>query len=117
MNKLGIDIGYSTFKYVYLDNEDNLIESNYIFHKGNIIKYYSELIKKIKVINKETNIIIGITGSLSSYIDKATEIPRIAGRCSVFSKTDMIHHMQDGVKVENILQGLCYALVRNYKIN
>jgi len=30
MNKLGIDIGYSTFKYVYLDNEDNLIESNYI---------------------------------------------------------------------------------------
>ena len=54
---------------------------------------------------------------ISSYIDKATEIPRIAGRCSVFSKTDMIHHMQDGVKVENILQGLCYALVRNYKAN
>ena len=34
MNKLGIDIGYSTLKYVYLDNNDNLIESNYIFHKG-----------------------------------------------------------------------------------
>ena len=53
MNKLGIDIGYSTFKYVYLDSEDNLIESNYIFHKGNIIKYYSELIEKIKITNKE----------------------------------------------------------------
>lgn len=36
MNKLGIDIGYSTFKYVYLDSNNNLIESKYIFHKGNI---------------------------------------------------------------------------------
>ena len=26
MNKLGIDIGYSTFKYIYLDNKDNIIE-------------------------------------------------------------------------------------------
>ncbi|OOM14489.1 acyl-CoA dehydratase activase [Clostridium saccharobutylicum] len=198
MNKLGIDIGYSTFKYVYLDSDNNLIESNYIFHKGNINKYYSELIGKVKANNKEKNIILGITGSLSSrinlskeyhinnsisliegalfknkttksiielgaqetkyitdienknmkffmntscaagtgsfleeqasrlsidikdissYIEKATEIPRIAGRCSVFSKTDMIHHMQDGVKVEDILLGLCYALVRNYKAN
>lgn len=25
--------------------------------------------------------------------------------------------MQDGVKVEDILQGLCHALVRNYKAN
>ncbi|WP_245592108.1 acyl-CoA dehydratase activase [Clostridiisalibacter paucivorans] len=53
----------------------------------------------------------------SSYIQKATKIPRIAGRCSVFSKTDMIHHQQDGVKIEDILLGLSYALVRNYKGN
>ncbi|AGF58557.1 putative CoA-substrate-specific enzyme activase [Clostridium saccharoperbutylacetonicum] len=198
MNKLGIDIGYSTFKYVYLDSKNNLIESDYIFHKGNITKYYKELLEKIKASNKEKSIKIGITGSLASrinlskeyhinnsisliegtllknksvkaiielgaqetkyitdiehnnmkffmntscaagtgsfleeqalrlsidikdisaYIDKATEVPRIAGRCSVFSKTDMIHHMQDGVKIEDILQGLCYALVRNYKAN
>lgn len=64
MNKLGIDVGYSTLKYVYLDNSDNLIDSNYIFHKGNIGKYYNELIEKIKLINKEPNILIGITGSL-----------------------------------------------------
>jgi len=42
MNKLGIDIGYSTFKYIYLDNKDNIIEKGYIFHKGNIEKYYNE---------------------------------------------------------------------------
>ncbi|WDV45139.1 acyl-CoA dehydratase activase [Clostridiaceae bacterium M8S5] len=53
----------------------------------------------------------------SDYTLKATQIPRIAGRCSVFSKTDMIHHQQDGAKVEDILMGLAYALARNYKSN
>lgn len=53
----------------------------------------------------------------SSYIRRATKIPRIAGRCSVFSKTDMIHHQQEGVKTEDILLGLSYALARNYKAN
>ncbi|WP_378955180.1 acyl-CoA dehydratase activase [Pelosinus sp. sgz500959] len=53
----------------------------------------------------------------SNYTEKATTIPRIAGRCSVFSKTDMIHHQQEGVKTEDILLGLAYALVRNFKAN
>ncbi|WP_347488665.1 acyl-CoA dehydratase activase [Desulfoscipio sp. XC116] len=48
---------------------------------------------------------------------KAKAIPGIAGRCSVFSKTDMIHHQQLGVAIEDILQGLVYALIRNYKAN
>lgn len=199
MKKLGIDIGSSTFKYVYLDEDDKLIKSNYIFHKGKIKDCFKNLIEYIKKENTEDNeIILGITGSLSasinldssyyinnnvaliegalykgdniksiielgaqetkyitdidrnsikffmntscasgtgsfleeqasrllinvedisSYVEKASSIPRIAGRCSVFSKTDMIHHMQDGVSVEDILQGLCYALVRNYKAN
>lgn len=54
---------------------------------------------------------------ISELVKKATSIPRIAGRCSVFSKIDMIHHQQEGVKVEDILLGLCYSLVRNYKGN
>lgn len=52
---------------------------------------------------------------ISAEVAKATKIPQIAGRCSVFSKTDMIHHMQEGVTTPDILNGLCYALVRNYK--
>lgn len=48
---------------------------------------------------------------------KAKSIPGIAGRCSVFSKTDMIHQQQSGVPLEDILLGLVYALVRNYKSN
>ena len=51
----------------------------------------------------------------SDYTDKATSIPRIAGRCSVFSKTDMIHHQQNGTKIEDILLELSYALARNYR--
>ncbi|PAB58378.1 acyl-CoA dehydratase activase [Anaeromicrobium sediminis] len=51
----------------------------------------------------------------SEYIKKATSIPRIAGRCSVFAKTDIIHHQQEGIKTEDMLLGLAYALVRNYK--
>jgi len=49
--------------------------------------------------------------------EQATEIPRIAGRCSVFAKTDIIHHQQEGQSVENILLGLAYALVKNYRAN
>lgn len=200
MNKLGIDIGYSTFKYVYINSNDEVIEKGYEFHKGNVEKYYNELLDRVKDKN-EDKLILGITGSLSSrleiskeyyinnsialvegaiyknkdiksiielgaqetkfinnidsnnnsnikffmnsscaagtgsfleeqasrlavdikdiseYINRATKIPRIAGRCSVFSKTDMIHHQQDGTKIEDILLGLCYALVRNYKAN
>ena len=45
----------------------------------------------------------------------AGSIPRIAGRCSVFAKTDIIHHQQEGVPVADILAGLAHAVVRNYR--
>ncbi|MFC1963939.1 acyl-CoA dehydratase activase [Chloroflexota bacterium] len=43
--------------------------------------------------------------------------PRIAGRCSVFAKTDMIHLQQVGAPVHDIAAGLCFAMVRNFKGN
>lgn len=42
---------------------------------------------------------------------------RIAGRCSVFAESDMIHKQQLGHSKENIIAGLCEALVRNYLNN
>ena len=42
-------------------------------------------------------------------------IPRIAGRCSVFAKTDITHHLQEGVPLADILLGLAHAMVRNYR--
>lgn len=41
--------------------------------------------------------------------------PRIAGRCSVFAKSDMIHLQQIATPDRDILAGLCYALARNFK--
>ncbi len=38
----------------------------------------------------------------------------IAGRCSVFAKTDMIHLQQKGTPLEEIAYGLCQALARNF---
>ncbi len=42
---------------------------------------------------------------------------QIAGRCSVFAESDMIHKQQMGYPVEEIVLGLCRALVRNYLNN
>jgi predicted CoA-substrate-specific enzyme activase len=41
--------------------------------------------------------------------------PRIAGRCSVFAKSDMIHLQQVGATVEEIVAGLCFAVARNFR--
>lgn len=42
---------------------------------------------------------------------------RIAGRCTVFAESDMVHKQQMGHSLEDILYGLCEALVRNYLNN
>lgn len=47
----------------------------------------------------------------------AARAPRgatIAGRCSVFAKSDMIHLQQKGTPLEEIAYGLCLALARNF---
>ncbi|KLU66212.1 R-phenyllactate dehydratase activator [Desulfosporosinus acididurans] len=42
---------------------------------------------------------------------------KIAGRCSVFAESDMIHKQQLGHALPDILAGLCQAMVRNYLNN
>ena len=41
--------------------------------------------------------------------------PRIAGRCSVFAKSDMIHLQQEATPDHDIVAGLCHALARNFQ--
>ncbi|MBF8279834.1 MAG: activator of 2-hydroxyglutaryl-CoA dehydratase [candidate division NC10 bacterium] len=45
----------------------------------------------------------------------APSAARIAGRCSVFAKTDMIHAQQKGATPPEILRGLSDAVTRNFK--
>ena len=46
---------------------------------------------------------------------KSKTAPRIAGRCSVFAKTDMIHLQQEATPVYDIISGLCFAMARNFR--
>ncbi|SHH74166.1 acyl-CoA dehydratase activase [Desulfofustis glycolicus] len=39
--------------------------------------------------------------------------PRIASRCAVFAKTDLIHAQQEGYRLEEISDGLCRGLATN----
>ncbi len=39
------------------------------------------------------------------------DAPRIASRCSVFAKTDLIHAQQEGYSLDEICDGLCRGLV------
>jgi len=43
--------------------------------------------------------------------------PRLAGRCSVFAKSDMIHLQQGATPDYEIIAGLCFAMIRNLKSN
>ncbi len=58
--------------------------------------------------------------SIEQFSQRALESKnpvRIAGRCTVFAESDMIHKQQTGHRTENIVYGLCQALVRNYLNN
>jgi predicted CoA-substrate-specific enzyme activase len=56
--------------------------------------------------------------SIEEFSDIALESknpPRIAGRCSVFAKSDMIHLQQIATPLKDIVAGLCFAVARNFK--
>lgn len=45
----------------------------------------------------------------------AENVPRIAGRCSVFAKSDMIHLQQTATPDREILAGLCRAMADSFR--
>ena len=46
----------------------------------------------------------------------AERAAQVAGRCSVFAKSDMIHAQQKGYSPAEVLRGLCNAVARNFKM-
>jgi len=46
---------------------------------------------------------------------QADRAAQIAGRCSVFAKSDMIHAQQKGYSPAEVLGGLCDAVARNFR--
>ena len=66
---------------------------------------------------QSTRIGVSIENEFGEMALKSKTPPRIAGRCSVFAKSDMIHLQQVGTEIHDIVSGLCYALTRNFKSN
>jgi predicted CoA-substrate-specific enzyme activase len=54
---------------------------------------------------------------IGAVVSKTHSAARIAGRCSVFAKSDMIHAQQKGYSTAEVLKGLCDAVARNFKGN
>lgn len=60
---------------------------------------------------------INIEGEFGRLSLESKSVPRMAGRCSVFAKSDMIHLQQQATPLCDILAGLCLALATNLKSN
>ncbi len=52
---------------------------------------------------------------IGKLVSTASRAATIAGRCSVFAKSDMIHAQQRGFQPAEVLKGLCQAVARNFK--
>ncbi|MFW6154573.1 MAG: acyl-CoA dehydratase activase [Planctomycetota bacterium] len=52
---------------------------------------------------------------IGRIVADAARSAQIAGRCSVFAKSDMIHAQQKGYTPPEVLRGLCDAVARNYR--
>ena len=57
---------------------------------------------------------VAIEGEFGALALRSGHPAAVAGRCSVFAKSDMIHLQQEGYPEEDIIAGLCSALARNY---
>jgi len=51
-------------------------------------------------------------GGIVAQTERAAQI---AGRCSVFAKSDMVHAQQRGFRPPEVLRGLCNAVATNFK--
>ncbi|MFW5739913.1 MAG: acyl-CoA dehydratase activase, partial [Myxococcota bacterium] len=54
------------------------------------------------------------TAVLGTLAAEAARPATVAGRCSVFAKSDMIHLQQKGTPTEEIALGLCFAMARTF---
>ena len=46
-------------------------------------------------------------------LNNRENVPKIASRCAVFAKTDLVHAQQEGYSLEQICDGLCHGLAKN----
>ncbi|MCK5135676.1 MAG: hypothetical protein KAR19_07810 [Bacteroidales bacterium] len=105
-----IEMGGEDSKLIFMDKVDNYTSRLSDFEMNTLCaagtgSFLDQQAKRIGIsIEKEF-------GELSL---KSESPPRIAGRCSVFAKSDMIHLQQIATPVHDIVAGLCFAVARNF---
>jgi activator of 2-hydroxyglutaryl-CoA dehydratase len=106
-----IDIGGHSSRWIHLDNRSNSDAGSEIidFSLNERCAADSGAFLEQQGARLKLNI-----EEFSELALKATKGATIAGRCSVFAKSDMIHLQQKGTPVEEIAYGVCLALARNF---
>jgi predicted CoA-substrate-specific enzyme activase len=108
-----IEIGGQDSKLIFLDRDEKSGETVIVDHALNEIcaagtgSFLDQQAYRLGISIDE----------FSSLATRAEKPATIAGRCSVFAKSDMVHLQQEGTSQEEIVAGLCYALARNYISN
>jgi predicted CoA-substrate-specific enzyme activase len=103
-----IEIGGQTSKFVLLKQDGNSESKISEFSTNELCaagtgSFIEQQAKRLNLTVEE----------LSDLSVQAKRHARIAGRCSVFAKSDMIHLQQKGTPLEEIAYGLCLAIARN----
>ncbi|MDZ7739509.1 MAG: acyl-CoA dehydratase activase [Bacteroidales bacterium] len=107
-----IEIGGEDSKLIQLDNGENIKTSRLSDFALNSLcaagtgSFLDQQAKRIG---------INIEDEFGALAEKSANPPRIAGRCSVFAKSDMIHLQQVATPLHDIVAGLCFAVARNFK--
>ncbi|MFH0924645.1 MAG: acyl-CoA dehydratase activase [bacterium] len=110
--KTVIEIGGEDSKLILLAYDKNLGTSNIVdFSMNNVCAAGTG-----SFLDQQAHRLdISIEEEFGQLALKSKNPPRIAGRCSVFAKSDMIHLQQEATPDYDIVSGLCYAMARNYK--
>lgn len=104
-----IDIGGMDAKFVALDDEGKVIDfgmnSSCASGTGSFLDQQAKRLE------------LNIEQEFATEALKSTNPARLAGRCAVFAKSDMIHLQQKATPNTDITMGLCEALARSYRSN
>ena len=99
------EIGGESSKYIRLENQTILDYDRSGECAAGTGSFLDQQALRMKYAVEDVGCIVGEAGCAA----------RIAGRCSVFAKSDMIHAQQKGYSPAEILRGLCDAVARNFK--
>ncbi|RLE14108.1 CoA activase [Candidatus Aerophobetes bacterium] len=104
-----IDIGGMDAKFISLNNQGEVIDfgmnSSCASGTGSFLDQQAKRLE------------LDIEEEFAKEALKSTNPARLAGRCAVFAKSDMIHLQQKATPMRDITMGLCEALVRSYRSN